>query len=351
MSDKVFKTYDEQIELLRIRGLHIDDIDTAMRALCDDSYYNVINGYKLLFVLRKDERGNDVYKPRASFEEIFSLFTFDTALRKSCFGAILESERRVKSILAYEFAKRYGHIHTTYLDRANFEEVPLPVDASKPDPQWHTPAWMTEQKWKGSPSGAPAAFTRTYAIKMIETVDKNIREALGTQNSSIKHYMDQYGYLPPWVLVNILTMGTTTQFYRCMHMQDRQKVSVRFDSKPGILWKQLVILTLFRNYCAHGVRLYEFRLADGHSAPTTPWDRLTGQSATHSCTYYDRHTRVFCLLPILRALLPVDSVRQLCSEVNKHLRALEPQLDAISIADVMQQMGFPDDWQRIQENA
>jgi abortive infection bacteriophage resistance protein len=351
MPDKVFKTYDEQIELLRCRGVHIDDVTTAMQVLRDDSYYNVINGYKLLFVLKKDEQGNDIYKPGASFEEIFSLFNFDTVLRKSCFDAILKAERRVKSILAYEFAQRYGHIHTAYLDRANFDAVPFPIDASEPAPPWHTPQWMVEQEWKGSPPGAPATFTRTYAVKMIEAVDRNIREAMGTQNSSIKHYMSQYGYLPPWVLVNTLTMGTTTQFYRCMHMQDRKKVAARFSSKPGILWVQLCILTLFRNCCAHGIRLYEFKLADDHNAPGTPWDYLVGHSATDPCTSLDRRTRAFCLLPILRALLPAESVRRLCSEVSDHLRALEPQLHTIGVADVMQQMGFPDDWQRIQEDS
>ncbi|HOM03771.1 MAG TPA: hypothetical protein PLH43_13275 [Acetivibrio sp.] len=48
MGDKLFKTYREQIEILRSRGLKVDE--GAIGVLQTENYYNVINGYKDLFL-------------------------------------------------------------------------------------------------------------------------------------------------------------------------------------------------------------------------------------------------------------------------------------------------------------
>ena len=52
MNDKIFRTYDEQIELLKNRGVDINgtNIDDAKKYLTDIGYYNLINGYKDLFL-------------------------------------------------------------------------------------------------------------------------------------------------------------------------------------------------------------------------------------------------------------------------------------------------------------
>lgn len=46
---KDFKTIEEQIELLRSRGLIIPDEDKAYRYLLTNNYYNIINGYSKFF--------------------------------------------------------------------------------------------------------------------------------------------------------------------------------------------------------------------------------------------------------------------------------------------------------------
>lgn len=55
---KKFKTYDEQIELLKTRGLKIDDENFALNKLQEDNYYNIINGYKDLFL---DEENSNIF--------------------------------------------------------------------------------------------------------------------------------------------------------------------------------------------------------------------------------------------------------------------------------------------------
>lgn len=44
--DKPFKSFDEQINILRSRGLIINDVENAKIILSTSTYYELINGYK-----------------------------------------------------------------------------------------------------------------------------------------------------------------------------------------------------------------------------------------------------------------------------------------------------------------
>ena len=70
MADKDFKTIDEQIEILRSRGLTIEDEAEAKDFLLRNNYYRV-SGYSL--TLRK----NDVFAKSATFQNIEDIYNFD----------------------------------------------------------------------------------------------------------------------------------------------------------------------------------------------------------------------------------------------------------------------------------
>ena len=74
MADKDFKTIDEQIELLRSRGLTIEDEAEAKDFLLRNNYYRV-SGYSL--TLRK----NDVFAKSATFQNIEDIYNFDHEFR------------------------------------------------------------------------------------------------------------------------------------------------------------------------------------------------------------------------------------------------------------------------------
>ena len=54
-----------------------------MRILEKESYYNIINGYKEIFLDTATTRaaGDDRYKTGTTFEHIYSLYDFDRNLR------------------------------------------------------------------------------------------------------------------------------------------------------------------------------------------------------------------------------------------------------------------------------
>ncbi|MGL4655706.1 MAG: Abi family protein, partial [Sarcina sp.] len=66
---KEFKSYQEQIEILKSRGLNIKDEITAKEYLKRENYYNIINGYKDLFI--KPEISPEIFKENVYFEEIY----------------------------------------------------------------------------------------------------------------------------------------------------------------------------------------------------------------------------------------------------------------------------------------
>ena len=52
MQNKPFKRYDEQVEILKLRNLTIADEEKAISILSKVNYYNLINGYKKIFLKR-----------------------------------------------------------------------------------------------------------------------------------------------------------------------------------------------------------------------------------------------------------------------------------------------------------
>lgn len=68
---KEFKTIDEQIALLRSRGLVIPDENKAYLYLLTNNYYNIINGYSKYFPMDEDN-----YTASTTFDEVWHLYLF-----------------------------------------------------------------------------------------------------------------------------------------------------------------------------------------------------------------------------------------------------------------------------------
>lgn len=65
-SRKPFLTVDEQIQLLKHRGLEIPDESTAAKMLLSSNYYNIVNGYSKFFPMDGDTYTNGTTLVRMS---------------------------------------------------------------------------------------------------------------------------------------------------------------------------------------------------------------------------------------------------------------------------------------------
>ena len=72
--EKEFNSFEAQIEKLRKRGLGIFDEDYAKRILEKENYYNLINGYKELFIDKSNQSSDETYIKGTNFIEIYALY-------------------------------------------------------------------------------------------------------------------------------------------------------------------------------------------------------------------------------------------------------------------------------------
>ena len=77
-------------------------------------------------------------------------------------------------------------------------------------------------------------------------------------HSAITHYKDKYGYIPPFVLMKILTFGVTSRYYGLLKQKDRQEIAKYFKISDKLLKQILKNLTSIRNIAAHSDRLFCF---------------------------------------------------------------------------------------------
>ena len=97
-NEKTFKTLDEQISILREKGMIINDENYAKEVLLRENYF-FLHGYRYPFLKSKDDK---FYIKGTNFEELYSLFLFDRQLRNIIFKNILIIENNIKSIFSYE---------------------------------------------------------------------------------------------------------------------------------------------------------------------------------------------------------------------------------------------------------
>lgn len=184
--DKIFKTHNQQLRLLRQKGLTIKNGSKAKRILETENYYNLINGYKDLFL--DTQSNSEKYKTGSDFFEIYGLYKFDRRIRYLFLERILRVENKIKSAIAYVFSKEYGH--DNYLKITNFD------------------------------------LSNNNLIKissLIAHIQNDIAKQIDKKDS-ITHYMQNYGYIPLWVLVNVLSFGTISRFFSLMKLKERQNV-------------------------------------------------------------------------------------------------------------------------------
>lgn len=306
MADKVFKTHEELITLLKSRGV---DISTSLqksyakKVLQREGYYNLINGYNILFLSSKDP--DDTYKSGTTMDQIYALYSFDRKLRNIFLKYILQVETNVKSLIAYNFPKKYSH--NNYLLYNNF-------DTTK----------------KGSTKHIP---------ELISDIQRQI--ATRASDPSISHYLTNYGYIPIWVLNNILTLGTISKFYSLMKQPDKQSVSKVFHISDTELESALFYLSKIRNICAHGNRLYCFR----NRTPFIDTDihANIGIPKTNGEYAYGKRD-LFAAMIILKRLLPKNDYNTFIKLINKYIFDLSTKLKILTETDILNSMGFPTDW-------
>lgn len=306
MKMKVFRTIQEQISILESKGLIIDDYLFTEDILIRENYF-FISGYRHLFLKSPKDRN---FIKGTTFRELYALFNFDRQVRNIVFKNLLIIENNLKSIISYQLSKKYGFREKDYLRPENFTKVP------------------DKQR------------------QLNDTLKKMKRQIRvnGAQHSATSHYLKNYGYIPLWVVVKVLSFGIVGELYTVMKREDQEEIANIYDLSIDNLLTYLPILSNYRNLCAHEDILYDHRTQkiigdtkyhDGLDIPTTDGEYIYGKDD------------LFALIIILKQLLRPEEFRLLINELSYEIDILCGKLKVINIGKVLDTMGFPRNFREI----
>ena len=306
---KDFKTIDEQINILKNKSLVFNDEEDAKKKLLINNYYNVINGYKDLFL---DSDGNFI--KNTTFEEIFALYEFDRKLRSIFLEYILKIENSLRTLVSYNFSLFHGS--DNYLRIENFDNYDK-INVSN--------------------------IKKTKRIKHIQSLIIGINKQLGVSIETkkyIQHYLLTYGYVPLWVLVNILSFGDICNFFKLMKQKERVIVSSNFNIKENDLSSLLGILVKTRNICAHDERLYNIIFDTGMTINDTVYHKNLQIPIINSRYKYGKND-LFAVVIALKMLLSKEDYNSFHDKVVISIMELCSNLTTVELSDVLIYMHFP----------
>ena len=300
--EKTFKTIDEQIQILKDKNLIIEDIDNTKEVLLRENYFFIM-GYRTLFLKQKENK----FISGVTFDELYALFTFDRNFRNIILKNILVIENELKSVISYQLSKKYGYKEKEYLNPKNF----------------------TSDKDK------------VRRVKdLLEKMKRQIRINASTHNATM-HYVSNYGYIPLWVLVKVLSFGIVCELYTILKKEDQIEVADIFETTPQVLGDILILLSNYRNLCAHEDIVFEHRTE--RVVPDTKYHELMNIPKMDGEYIYGKND-LFSVIIIFKILLDKKDFRIMMKEIEYEIELLDGKVDSISINKVLDRMGFPQNY-------
>ncbi len=206
-SPKEWKSFKEQLALLKERGILVNDEERALNFLKTVGYYR-LSGY--LYPFRKlDPQNNkqrlNTFIEGTTFENVKQLYLFDKKLRQLAIP------------IAY---KKMEFFDARFVNNMDYGYVP-------------------------------------FMMKHDDLIKRSAKE-----NAFIKHYLENYSdipiwVVPIWVVCEIWDFGTMSKLFRGMQDKDRAKIAQFYRLKSGKqLENYLHSLNIIRNISAHYGRLW-----------------------------------------------------------------------------------------------
>lgn len=110
------KTYEEQIKILKKRGLVIEDEIYAQDILSKINYYR-FSAYTLTL------KNDDLFHEGISFDQIYTLYEFDRKLRLDLLSLLEQIEISFRTKISYHLAHKYGatpHLNSSFFENERY---------------------------------------------------------------------------------------------------------------------------------------------------------------------------------------------------------------------------------------
>jgi len=318
--NKPHLSFQQQLDLLKARGLEVTDDAAALGYLTRIGYYR-LSAYWYPLRLKLITQNpvtqkikvtrEDQFSPGIKFEHALSMYVFDKRLRLLLLDAIERVEVAMRVDVSYMLAGRdtFAHTNVTML-HGNFTKKP------KPNGQTAHQEWITK-------------YNKVLAR---------------SKEDFFKHYKNKYGLpLPIWVSVELWDFGMLSTFYQGMQAADKTVIATRYGVHDfRVMESWLRTLNFVRNVAAHHSRLWNKNLVDQPKIPKTgqiaAFDALANDPLLSQEVCARLYSVICILIHMLKIISPNSSWRDRLREMIDQF----PQVPSLSISD----MGFPHQWQQ-----
>lgn len=217
-------TIDRQLDLLKSRGLTVNDADKAREILLDIGYYR-LGFYLFPFEKSYPELRNrsHEYIEGASFEDAVNLYYFDFDLRLLLMRYLNRIEIAFRTSLIYNLSNKY-----------------------KSNPVWFV---------------SPAVVNRPYAREF----ESKVYTSDFKRNPVIhRHHQNNPNdrFAPAWKTLEFMTFGAVMKLYEQLkERDDKIFIAHKFGIRQVVTFESYMhTIRQVRNACAHGLLLYDLHL-------------------------------------------------------------------------------------------
>ena len=187
---------------------------------------------------------------------------------------------------------------------------------------------------------------RSRQVKDILNKMKRQIRVNGRQHTATLHYMSNYGYVPLWILVKVLSFGIISELYSILKTEDQIDIADIYGLEVENLVIYLSLLANFRNLCAHEDILYNHRTQ--RKIKDTKYHHMLEIEKFEDEYIYGKND-LFALVIIFKEMLSENEFHDFIREFAYEVDILDGKVDVISLNCILNQIGFPNNWRDIIE--
>ena len=216
----------------------------------------------------------------------------------------------MKSVISYNFSRKYGIKEKNYLKASNFSQ-----DIKK--------------------------------VRQVNDVLNKVKRQIklnGRQHSATLHYLSNYGYVPMWILVKLLSFGMINELYSILKPEDKLSIAEFYNLDVETLGIYIGLLSNYRNLCAHEDIVYDHKTQK--VIPDTIYHRDLNIPLVNDEYEYGKND-IFSVVIMLKFMLKDSDFRDFVNEVSYELDLLDGRVDSIPQSKILDIMGFVPNWKEI----
>ena len=282
MTTKPAKTIEEQLNILKSKGLTINNDNIAKNILFSVNYY-VLSGY--LFSFKNADGSYD----NIDFNKLHKIYQCDKRLKSIILYAIEIIDHNLKTKAAYYMATKTSPL--SYMHYAYF-------------------------------------VNKEEHEKMLRHFTYNVHN--NNRIPFVQHHITKYnGDFPIWVAMELFTLGMFWNFYSNLKTPYKKAIAQYYDTGIVQLQSWIECISYIRNLSAHNMRLYNFN---------------TQKTPKHCKRHFHDFTqsnKIYDIVYVMQVLVPDE--KEWNNYILPNLKSIFDEYEPfVKLSDY----GFPDNWEK-----